>query len=404
MPAKKKARERPYDAAVAGHICFDIIPDFPDTGARTIAELLTPGKLVQVGPAALSTGGPVSNTGIGLKIFGTSVVFMAKVGDDEIGQLIVNRLKIQGHAEGVKISKGEESSYTIALAPPGIDRIFLHNPGTNNTFSSKDIDFSLVEKSRLFHLGYPPLMRALYSDCGRELVECFRCARESGATTSLDMSLPDPTSEAGKIDWRKILEKLLPHVDIFLPSVEEAYAMLKPREFWARRNKIGGAEIINDIAPREYSELARIFIAMGCRMTALKTAHRGFYFRTGKIEELNKIGAAKPLSPEQWAERELWAPAFLVPRIASATGSGDSSIAGFLASYLRGYPLERCLVLANVAGHLNLHELDALSGLKPWPDVLALLDSDKLVPIDPYIHAPGWAYNKEQRVYIGPCA
>lgn len=404
MPAKKKTGEKPYDAAVAGHICFDIIPDFPDTGTRTIGELLTPGKLVQVGPAALSTGGPVSNTGIGLKIFGINVVFMAKVGDDEIGQLIVNRLKKQGHAEGVNISAGEKSSYTIALAPPGIDRIFLHNPGTNNTFSSKDIDFSLVEKCSLFHLGYPPLMRTLYSDGGRELVECFRCAREAGVTTSLDMSLPDPSSEAGKLDWRKILEQLLPYVDIFLPSVEEAYAMLKPREFWARRNKVGGAEIINDIAPGEYSELARIFIAMGCRMTSLKTAHRGFYFRTGKIEELNKIGAAKPSNPEQWAERELWAPAFLVPQIASATGSGDSSIAGFLASYLRGYPLERCLVLANVAGHLNLHELDALSGLKPWPEVLALLDSDNLVPIDPHIHAPGWAYNKEQRVYIGPCA
>jgi len=404
MPAKKKSEERLYDAAVAGHICFDIIPQFPDTGTKTIAELLTPGKLVQVGPAALSSGGPVSNTGIGLKIFGINVLFMARVGDDEIGQLIVNRLKKQGHAEGIKVAKGEGTSYTIALAPPGIDRIFLHNPGTNNTFSSKDIDFSLVEKCRLFHLGYPPLMRALYSNAGAELAQCFRLAKEVGATTSLDMSLPDPASEAGKIDWRKILEKLLPYVDIFLPSVEEAYAMLKPREFWMRREQVGGAEIINDIEPGEYSELAKTFIAMGCRMTSLKTAHRGFYFRTADLAEFHKIGAAKPASLEQWAGRELWAPAFHVPRIASATGSGDSSIAGFLSSYLRGHPLERCLIFANVAGYLNLQELDALSGLKPWPEVLELLDSGSLEPVDPHIKAPGWTYDKGQRIYNGPCA
>ncbi|MBN1900378.1 carbohydrate kinase family protein, partial [Candidatus Sumerlaeota bacterium] len=382
------------DAAVAGHICFDIIPRFSDTGITDIAGLLTPGKLVQVGEAALSTGGPVSNTGIGLRIFGVNVLFMAKVGDDEIGQLIIKRLKSQGHAEGVKTASREASSYTIALAPPGIDRIFLHNPGTNNTFTSHDIDYSLVEKCGLFHLGYPPLMRALYSNGGAELVECFRKAKKAGATTSLDMCLPDPKSESGKIDWRSILEKLLPYVDIFLPSIEEAYSMMKPDEFWKRRDKVGGGEIINDIAPEEYSALAKGFIEMGCRMTALKTAHRGFYFRTGAPASFEKLGAAKPASPENWANKELWAPAFLVPQIASATGSGDSSIAGFLSAYLRGYSLERCLVMANVAGHLNLLELDALSGLRPWEEVTALVDSGALTPIDPNIKTQGWNFDK----------
>ena len=402
MPSKKKGPERSFDAAVAGHICFDIIPQIPDTGVRNIAELLTPGKLVQVGPAALSTGGPVSNTGLGLKIFGIKVLFMAKVGDDEIGELIIKRLKKQGHAEGVKIAHGEGTSYTVALAPPGIDRIFLHDPGTNNTFTSQDIDYSLVEKCKLFHLGYPPLMRALYSSGGAELVECFRKAKAAGSTTSLDMSLPDPKSEAGRIEWRSILVNLLPYVDIFLPSIEESYFMMKPDEFWKRRDRVGGGEIINDIAPEEYSALAKCFIEMGCRMTALKTAHRGFYFRTGSYSSFEKLGAAKPASLEKWAERELWAPAYLVPKIASATGSGDSSIAGFLSAFLRGYSLERCLVMANVAGHLNLHELDALSGLRPWEEVTALADSGSLTPIDPNIKSESWRFDESQGIYIGP--
>jgi sugar/nucleoside kinase (ribokinase family) len=305
MPEDRNVNRRKYEAAVAGHICFDIIPNFPDTGIRKIGELLRPGKVVEVGEAALSTGGPVSNTGIGLEIYGIDVLFMTKVGGDEIGQLIINRLEKQGHAEGVKIAEDETSSYTIALAPPGIDRIFLHYPGTNNTFTSKDIDYSLVEQSKLFHLGYPPLMRALYSNDGAELVECFRLAKEAGATTSLDMSLPDPSSESGKINWRLILEKLLPYVDIFLPSIEEAFFMLNPEEFNKRCNVAGGADIINEITPEEYSEFAGIFLEMGCRMTSLKSAHRGFYFRTGSLCSFDKIGAAKPSDPEKWANREL---------------------------------------------------------------------------------------------------
>ena len=42
--------------AVAGHCCVDIIPTFET------ASTLTPGKLLHVGPAHFSTGGPVPNT------------------------------------------------------------------------------------------------------------------------------------------------------------------------------------------------------------------------------------------------------------------------------------------------------------------------------------------------------
>ena len=128
-----------FDVAVGGHICFDIIPKFPDTGARTIGELLRPGKLVNVGPVATSTGGPVSNTGIGLHIMGIKVAFMAKVGDDDFGKAIIERLERIASSEGIKVAEGAHTSYTVAIAPPGIDRIFVHHPGTNDTFISTDV-------------------------------------------------------------------------------------------------------------------------------------------------------------------------------------------------------------------------------------------------------------------------
>ena len=71
-------------------------------------------------------------------------------------------------------------------------------------------------------------MANCYKNEGAELLQIFEIAKSAGAITSLDMALPDPTSDSGNAPWQKILEKVLPYVDIFLPSIEEAYFMLDP--------------------------------------------------------------------------------------------------------------------------------------------------------------------------------
>ena len=97
---------RPYDVMIAGHLCIDIIPRFPDTGIRNISELMRPGKLVNVEDAKISTGGPVSNTGINLKTLGNKVCFCASTGDDLLGQLTIDILKESGNADGIKVLPG----------------------------------------------------------------------------------------------------------------------------------------------------------------------------------------------------------------------------------------------------------------------------------------------------------
>ena len=46
---------------VAGHICLDITPRFPQSLEARLSEILVPGKLINVDDAALGTGGAVSN-------------------------------------------------------------------------------------------------------------------------------------------------------------------------------------------------------------------------------------------------------------------------------------------------------------------------------------------------------
>jgi sugar/nucleoside kinase (ribokinase family) len=147
------------DVVVAGHICFDVIPEFPSGLGTDLGQILVPGKLVNVGEATTSTGGPVSNTGLALLRLGQKVAMMGKVGDDFFGKAILDRLRLYGAEKGMSIVPGEGTSYTIVIAAEGIDRVFLHNPGTNDTFGPEDVNLDVVRQARLFHLGYPPLMR-----------------------------------------------------------------------------------------------------------------------------------------------------------------------------------------------------------------------------------------------------
>ena len=51
---------------IAGHICIDITPVFPDKMTSNIGDVLKPGKLIEMGKAKVSTGGAVANTGLGV--------------------------------------------------------------------------------------------------------------------------------------------------------------------------------------------------------------------------------------------------------------------------------------------------------------------------------------------------
>ncbi|MCK5739311.1 carbohydrate kinase family protein [bacterium] len=396
--------DRPIDVIVAGHICLDIIPKFPESSPRQITQLLRPGKLVNMERVTISTGGPVSNTGIGLKISGLNVAFMAKIGDDDFGKLVLDRLKKEGNAAGIRISTGEATSYTVALAPPEIDRIFLHHAGANATFNSDDIDYEILRQARIFHLGYPPLLQNLLENEGTDLVELCRRVKQTGITTSVDMSLPDPASPSGKLNWPNLIRRLLPHIDIFLPSIEEAYFITEPENYRKQQQAAdkAGVDFIDTVPAAKFTEIANHFLDLGTKIVAIKTAHRGFYLRTASSEKLREMGAAAPADPEKWADREIWCPAFQIDKIASATGSGDSSIAGFFGGFLRHYTVEKTLKCANCLGYQNLQQLDALSGLVSWKKTEQLVDSRALPMRNAQIDDPAWTWDNTHELWIGP--
>ncbi|SFB08375.1 Sugar or nucleoside kinase, ribokinase family [Cohnella sp. OV330] len=364
--------DRAADIVVAGHICLDIIPALP-SHPEGLSQLLAPGKLVEIGPASLSTGGAVANTGLALRRLGFGARLMGKIGDDAFGRSIKECLDAYGAgaSDGMIVSAGESSSYTIVISPPGIDRLFLHATGTNDTFAASDVSSEALAGTRLFHFGYPPLMRGMYERGGEELVRLLARAKEAGATVSLDMARPDPASDAGRADWPAILARALPHVDVFLPSLEEILFMLRPDTYRELSARSGGEELLGLADGALLSSLGEELLALGVAVAGIKLGEHGLYVRTAAdAARLQAMGACAPGADAigDWLGRELLAPCFAVD-VEGTTGAGDCTIAGLLGGLASGLTLERSLLSAVGTGACNVERADAVSGIPRWEDL-----------------------------------
>lgn len=353
---------------VAGHICVDIIPAWPQAVA-SFSSIFTPGKLTEVGPALVSTGGAVSNTGIALHRLGVPVRLMGKVGPDLFGRAILDVVAGYDPAltEGMIVDPAADSSYTLVINPPGVDRIFLHNPGANRTFGAADVDLEKVRGAKVFHFGYPPIMRRIYLDDGAELAALMHAVRALGVTTSLDMAQPDPAAEAGRIDWRRVLENTLPHVDIFAPSLDETIFMLDRPLFDAIQR--GEAPRTPDVDLLH--QLSQQILDMGAAVAALKLGELGLYLRTTQdAARLASAGALLAPLRSGWLGRELLTPCY-VAHLAGTTGAGDCTIAGLLTSLLHGRTADEAILDATAVGAASVESPDATGGVPTWEAVQA---------------------------------
>lgn len=391
--------ESNYEAVVAGHICLDLTPRFEKTRETSMAEIFVPGRLINMEEMFFSTGGPVSNTGIALHKLGIGVKLMGKIGNDHLSASVLQLLSEIDAEDCMTVVDGESTSYSVVIVPEGFDRIFLHNPGANNTFNADDIDYDTVARARLFHLGYPPLMRQMYENDGEELIRIFRRVKELGVTTSLDMSLPDENSASGRADWEGILRRLLPYVDIYIPSVEETMFMIDKPAYSKLKNAASGHDMLDNLDMNALHPLGQKLLGFGAAIVVIKCGVKGYYIVTAGEDKLAQMGKALPGDIAGWAGRELIEESFHVEKVASANGAGDSSIAGFLSAYLRGMPAEDCIRTACCTGGQNVQVVDALSGIKDFDQTQQMLQSwDKNRQ---QIEGGYFKYMPQQKVWAG---
>lgn len=374
-------------AVVAGHICLDVIPDLSGMELEKPGDFYIPGSLRTAGAAKLSTGGPVSNTGLNLTKLGVDTLLMGKVGADAFGEMAAMLLdKEWGVRDSLVVDESAETSYTVVINPKAYDRMFLHNSGANDTFCAADINYDKVAERDLFHFGYPPLMKQIIADDGRDLIEIFKRVHDAGLTTSLDMCLPDVFND--RTNWPAIFKGLCPHLDLYMGSAEETLFMLHRDRYMELRNA-SDRDLLDEFTGDMLHDLAGELLELGVRIAVIKCGPRGYYVRTADAATLDTMGRARPGSLDEFADQELWHPAFYCPVPPNATGSGDASIAGFLSAYLRGLSLVECVMVATCTGSASVEKPDAMSGVPDWDGVQERLKTVQRDPLD--VTGKGWS-------------
>ena len=355
----------PADVVVAGHIALDILPDM---SMLTPDQVIKAGKVYEIGAISYSTGGAVSNTGLALHRLGVPVDLLAAVGDDWVGRAIIDYVRSFGPdlSDHFQVLPGAASPYTVVIEPLNHDRTLLTNTGVYKDYDLSNIDLKRVAAAKLFHLGYPTLLPRLYANNGDGFLALLHAIKATGVAISIDMSLPPPDSPSGRADWRAILHRCLPQVDIFVPSIEEIMFMLRrpDLERW-------GSQLFERLDADYLAGLATP-LSMGVAIAGFKLGARGLYLQAAsdaaRLAFLADLGG----SPAQWTGASVWQPAFQV-EVAGTTGAGDAAYAGLLAAMLRGHGPRECVRRACAVAACNIEAADATSGLRAWEETEARL-------------------------------
>ena len=355
-------------AVVAGHICLDIMPDLSCCATQPAQSLLLPGKLLNVGPADVHTGGCVANTGLALQKLGIATRLVARVGADAFGDMVQERLAAEGADCALIRDPGAATSYSVVLAPPGVDRMFLHHSGANERFVADDVPDEVLRDATLLHFGYPPMMTGMLDHHFEGLASLFTRAQALGVATSMDMAAIDPDSPAASRDWAAALQQLIPLTDFFLPSAEELCFMLDKPRLREWRERAAGGDVTETLDPtRDIDPLIDQLMALGARVVLVKCGVLGIAYRAAPIAGFHSFPL--PGATRRLAGRAGFQPSFLPRRVVSATGAGDTSIAAFLTSVLAGCTLERSVQRAAATGACCVEAADALGGLMSIPEL-----------------------------------
>jgi sugar/nucleoside kinase (ribokinase family) len=302
-----------HSILVAGHLCIDITPELSHV------PQLAPGQLYEVGPAQLTLGGCVANTGLALAAAGVPTRVCATVGDDPLGDVIRRLLAEHGvDMAGVTTTAGAATSYTIVLQVSGHDRTFWHHPGANAAFTGRDVD---LDGTDILHLGYPPLLPALLEDDAAPLLNLLKEARSRQITTSLDLVVVDPQSKIAELNWRRIFTRIMPYVDIASPSIDDLTSAL------------GIARTPDDDL---VEECAQRLLEDGCAVAVVSAGARGAYVASADEDRLATAGDALSSVRSAWSSAAEWIPAVPPKLVVSTTGAGDAASAGLLYGLAQG--------------------------------------------------------------------
>jgi sugar/nucleoside kinase (ribokinase family) len=291
---------------VADHVC------------APVSHLPAAGELVTTDQMLLTIGGGASNAAIDLRKMGMSVAIAASVGDDAFGRIVREVLESHGvDTRALKVSRKQPTSQTLIVNVKGQDRRFIHLIGAYGEYRAEDIPLDLVRNCKALYVGYFLIMPNLTAE---GLIPVFDLARKHGAKVVVDVAVP------GKGDHAAKLEKLLPHVDVFLPNQDEAELIL------GERNPFKQADAFRKMGAET------VIITMGAAGSIL-------------VNDRERLMAG--VYPVEFID---------------ATGGGDAFDAGYIYGLLKGMSAEDCLKVASALGASCVRAIGTTPGVFTEPE------------------------------------
>jgi sugar/nucleoside kinase (ribokinase family) len=188
-----------------------------DTFCGPLKTLPAPGELVAIEAFKTRVGGCAANVAIDLRKQNQTVELVGCIGQDATGAYLVKELEAaQINCDQLAYTSEHPTSETVILLVAGEDRRYLHSFGANQAFKVSDIHPDWIAGLDLFYLGGLFAMPGIVAD---ELIALLAFAREQKVITFVDVVLPTDFKRAAE------MERLIPHVDWFLPNHAEAAAL-----------------------------------------------------------------------------------------------------------------------------------------------------------------------------------
>lgn len=316
--------KREFDCIVCGETCVDLTIR-PIDRKRPLAEQGT----VLVDPIVAGTGGIVPNSGMALARMGMKAAGLGCVGMDDWGAWLIRRLNDSGLSTDSMVRLPQAgTSVTAILVDESGDHNFAFHAGASAEFRAGTMrdQRALFQNSRFMLLGYYGL---LSDELMTELPDLLQDIRAQGCRTALDAA-----AGGGRL---QPLDQLLPHLDLYVPSREEATAQT-------------GCSDAQDMI-RVFRRLAPSAL-LGVKLGA--------------------DGALLSPAAGEWVH----VPPVTPPgNIVDTTGAGDCFYAGLICGLVRGFSTYDAGRLGAAAGACSVTQPGATAGLPEFDDLLRLSKS-----------------------------
>lgn len=198
-----------YDVSVIGLYILDVL-------GRPVVRIPDRGNVDFIEEIRLTVAGTAGGTVVDTAKLGLRSLAVGAVGDDEKADWVLLTMQKHGiDTSAMKRLSGVPTSATILNVRPNGDRPALHVRGASDHFDVSPSMYDQVFDAPIIHLGGTGLLKKLD---GSASVTLLREAKSRGRTVTFDLI-------AASAETLGIVAPLLPYIDYFMPSIEEAKDM-----------------------------------------------------------------------------------------------------------------------------------------------------------------------------------